>query len=134
LSGLRLQRPDPPDLTAARNGGRVAIELAEIVCEEAARRNANGENVYRVWRPGDLAGAISAMLARKDAKKFHGGPFHETIVCLFTDEPALTVETAMAELTNERFGPFQCITSSFLLFSYRPATKSYPVLQLRHHA
>jgi hypothetical protein len=135
LSELRLQCPDPPDLTCIdAKGGRVAIEIAEVVCEEAVRRTAQGQEVLRVWRHGDLTSSISALLHRKDAKVFHGGPFCQTYVCLFTDEPMLTLQAAREELVGSRFGPFKQITGAFLLFSYQPGTQNYPVIKLAHHA
>ena len=56
LCNLQLQRPDPPDLTCKNaRGEHVAIEIAEVVCEEAVRRTAKGEGVLRMWRPGSVA-------------------------------------------------------------------------------
>jgi hypothetical protein len=135
LSNLQLQRPDPPDLTClSARGERVAIEIAEVVCEEAVRRRAKGEEVLRVWRPGDLSSSVAGLLHRKDEKTFHGGPFEQIFVCLFTDEPMLTPEAARAELDTARFGPFKQITGAYMLFSYQPSTQSYPVIKLVHHA
>jgi len=135
LSDLQLQHPDPPDLTCVTAGGeRAAIEIAEVVCEETVRRTAKGEGVLRMWRPGDLTSSVAALLRRKDDKTFHGGPFAHTFVCLFTDEPMLTLESARAELASARFGPFKQLTGAFLLFSYQPSTQSYPVITLVHHA
>ncbi len=135
LTDIAVQRPDPPDLTCRNNDGqRVGIELAELVCEESVRRNAQGEAVYRVWRPGDVTRAVSDLLAEKDGKAYHGGPFTELYVCLFTDEPALTAEAAREELASASFGPFRQINRSFLLFSYQPKNQTYPVIALDHHA
>src|SRR5215470_3071984 len=65
--------PDPPDCVCLDAAGEpVAIEVAEVVCEEAARRNAQGFHVYRHWRPGELAAHVSRELADKDSKVFHG--------------------------------------------------------------
>jgi len=134
LSNLQLQRPDPPDLTCTNaRSERVAIEIAEVVCEEAVRRTAKGEGAVRVWRAGELSTSIGDLLRRKDAKTFHGGPFAQTFVCLFTDEPMLTLESAQAELASARFGPFKQLTGAFLLFSYQPSTQNYPVIKLAHH-
>jgi hypothetical protein len=122
---------DPPDCRCLNEVGEmVAIEVSEVVCEEATRKNAQGENVYRVWSPGELAEHIAERLADKDNKIFHGGPYSETVICLHTDEPTLTFEEATRELVAHSFGPFRQITSSFLVFSYDPATKTYPVLRL----
>ena len=132
LHNLRIQRPDPPDCVFDDPAGRpVAIEVAEIVCEESARLNAQGQNVYRVWRSGDLGPAITARLGEKDAKTFHGGPYSAIAVCLFTDEPALTVDFAKRELASVSFGPYRQIDAAYLLFSYDPGSKSYPLLPLR---
>ena len=124
--------PDPPDCVCLNEAGEsIAIEVAEVVCEEAVRLNAQGTDVYRHWRPGELATHVSLTLAGKDGKTFHGGPYHSIVACLFTDEPALTVEQAEAELAGHEFGPFSQLTNAYLLFSYRPATQSYPLIELR---
>lgn len=124
--------PDPPDCVCLDAAGKsVAIEVAEVVCEEAARLSAQGSNVYRHWRSGELVTHVSRTLAGKDAKSFHGGPYSSIIACLFTDEPALTIEQAESELGTHEFGPFAQIKKAYLLFSYRPATQSYPVIALR---
>ncbi len=132
LRNLRVQRPDPPDCVCDdMNGNPVAIEVAEIVCEDAARLNAQGQNVYRAWRPGELEKTIAARLSEKDTKSFHGGPYTEIAVCLFTDEPALTLDFAKRELSVASFGPFEQIGAAYLLFSYDPGSKSYPLLPLQ---
>jgi hypothetical protein len=131
LRNLRVQRPDPPDCVCNDpSGNLVAIEVAEIVCEEATRLNAQGKSVYRMWRPGDLAAKINIRLSEKDGKTFHGGPFASIAVCLFTDEPALTVDLATQELSSVIFGPYKQVTAAYLLFSYDPGSKRYPVFPL----
>lgn len=133
LCDLSLQRPDPPDLIGIdENGLRVGVELAEVVCRETVERNEKGEEVFRVWRTGELSAALSDALSRKDRKTYYGGPLVQLYVCLFTDEPALTPDSARAELATAQFGPFEKITRSFLLFSYDPGTKTYPMLELTH--
>ncbi len=127
----RINRPDPPDcVCSGACGTRVAVEVAEIVCQRAAALNAQGHNVYRNWYPGELEPHIATRLANKDSKQFHGGPYDEVLICLFTDEPALTSEFAGSELAQTRFGPFRQITRAYLLFSYDPNTKRYPALRL----
>ncbi len=128
----RLQIPDPPDCACvSRAGAQVALEVAEVVCQDAARLNAQGHDVMRLWNPGDLAAHIAHRLEEKDKKTYHGGPYAETVACLFTDEPMLTVAQATSELNVQQFGPFRQLTSGFLVFSYDPGTKSYPVIGLR---
>jgi hypothetical protein len=123
--------PDPPDCVCLTNSGdSVAIEVVEVVCEEATKLNAKGSEVMRIWRPGELTNHILALLRKKDNKQFHGGPYESIIACLFTDEPMLTFEQARAELGNQSFGPFNQLDAAYLLFSYQPASQSYPFIHL----
>jgi hypothetical protein len=128
----RLYRPDPPDCVCENAlGERVAIEVSEVVCERAAELTAQGHAVYRRWNHGELATHIARLLCAKDAKTFNGGPYAEIVTCLFTDEPAISSEYASSQLKGPQFGAFKQLTSGFLLLSYDPATKSYPVVPLR---
>jgi hypothetical protein len=132
LSSPRLHTPDPPDCVCLDGEGRaVALEVTEVVCETAARLNAQGHDVVRVWEPGELRGHIAARLLDKDSKTFSGGPFAGTLVCLFTDEPMLTPSQVQEELASATFGPFEQLTGAYLVMSYDPSTKVYPVVQLR---
>lgn len=132
LSNLAPCNPDPPDLTCQNvQGDPIAIEVSEIVCEDAVRLNQQGQDVYRIWQPGELQAAIAERLARKDKVTLQGGPYQGLYVCLFTDEMMLTPQGVSDELSNATFGPFNQITDAFLLFSYQPGTKSYPVVRLR---
>lgn len=131
LSGAVPCHPDPPDLSCRNaEGDLIALEVTEIVCEEAVRRNQQGEEVFRLWRPGELQAAITDSLNRKDKIHLHGGPYHRLYVLLFTDEMMLTPQAVADELSGVTFGPFNKITDTFLLFSYQPVTKNYPVLRL----
>ena len=131
LSNLRPHRPDPPDCVCTDDDGNtVAVEVSEVVCESAVSRNARGANVYRVWRAGELAEVISARLTEKDNKTFHGGPFDSIVICLFTDEPALTYEAVSRELGPHSFGPLRQVSAAYLLFSYDPGTRTYPFIRL----
>ena len=89
--------PDPPDCVCFDSTNRrVAIEVTEVVCPDAARLNTQGHNVYRKWRPGDLRNRVGTALSGKDLKTFHGGPYHAIIACPHTDEPTLTLDYAVA--------------------------------------
>lgn len=127
-----IQKPDPPDCICLNElNERVAIEVTEVVCEDAARLNAQGHDVFRNWKDGELADRIAEQLADKDGKKFHGAPYAEVIVCLFTDEPLLTIDRIQQELGELYFGPFAQVTSAYLLVSYDPRTKTYPVFTIK---
>jgi hypothetical protein len=125
-------KPDPTDcICTNEQGGLVAVEVTEVVCQEAARLNEQGEQVYRNWRAGELRGQIARQLKDKDAKTFHGGPYQEILVCLFTDEPVLSHAHIQQELDGVDFGPFKQLTGAYLVVSYDPGTKGYPVHELR---
>jgi len=129
--GPQLFRPDPPDCICFNSAGeRVAIEVVEAVCERAARLNAQGQLVFRMWRSGEFRSHIAALLDEKDQKTYHGGPHAEIITCVFTDEPAVTSDYVAAELQHV-FGPFKQLTGGFVLRSYDPGAQSYPVLPLK---
>lgn len=129
----RVCEQDPPGCVCENIvGDNIAIEVTEVVCCEAAKLNAQGQSIYRVWKSGELASHIEYLLSEKDKKTYHGGPYANTLACLFTDEPMLTFDFVKTELTSSvRFGPFLQLTSAFLLFSYEPASKSYPVIPLQ---
>jgi hypothetical protein len=130
LRDPQVHQPDPPDCVCTDGvGNRVALELVELVSQEAIEGNAKGENVYCWWEPGDIRAEVAKLLNRKDAKKFNGGPYSDIAVVIHTDEPALTADEAREALTACTFGPFTQVTRAFLLFSYRPG-KGHEVLQL----
>jgi hypothetical protein len=132
LRSPQLYRPDPPDCVCVNVAGEaVAVEVVEAVCAQAARLTTQGESVVRVWREGELRMHIGHLLGEKDRKIYHGGPYTEVVVCVFTDEPLLTGERVLSELGDASFGPFKQLSSGFLVLSYDPATKSYPVFPLR---
>jgi len=125
----RNHQPNPPDCVCLDAEGRlVAIEVTELVSQKAIELVAKGKDVVRNWRPGDLAVATAERLESKDGKKYHGGPYAEIIVALHTDEPLISYEYAKAELAHASFGPFNKITSAFLLLSYSGG--SYPAVPL----
>jgi hypothetical protein len=132
LHSPRIYKPDPPDCVCLDGEGHlVAIEVAEVVCAEAASRTARGGSIMRVWRPGDLADYVAQLLRVKDRKTYHGGPYRQIAVSLFTDEPMLTLQDVLAELKGRPFGPLRQVTAAYLLTSYEPRAKSYPVISLQ---
>ena len=121
-------KPDPPDCVCLNEDGqRVAVEVTEVVCSKAVSANAQGHEVYRNWRPGELYEHLAQQLRAKDQKSFHGGPYREIVVCLFTDEPLLTINRVTKELEASVFGPYAQVTAAYLLVSYDPSSKTYPV-------
>ena len=130
LRDPRIQEPDPPDCVCVDDAGRpVALEVVELVSQEAIERNERGECVYRWWDSEGIRAEVKQLLERKDGKAFNGGPYVEVAVLIHTDEPALTADVAREALAGVGFGPFKQLTRAFLMFSYMPG-KGHEVLQL----
>lgn len=134
LLDLRLASPDPPDLVVALGSSVIGLEVTELVCSNAIKANkkAGGDDlvVYRHWRTGEVRGALQARLAEKNLCQLKGGPFDEFWVCVHTDEPELSPERVAEDLGHVALGPFPRIDRAFLLFSYTPGTKTYPLIEL----
>lgn len=123
---------DPPDCVArSADGAAVAIEVTEIVCEQAVRFNAQcdreaimrmepGVAMMRVWKRQDFIAHVSDRLEDKDTKKLKGGPYEAYVIAMHTDEPDLERDKCKDWLHGHAFGPFKQICDAYLLFSYKP--------------
>lgn len=49
---------------------------------------------------------------------------------MFTDEPLLTIDRLEVELATKLFGPYKQLDRAYLVVSYDPASKTYPVIEL----
>jgi hypothetical protein len=133
-------RPGPgpnvaPDCVALNGDGHpVALEVSELVSEEAIRANQRAGSavggVYKHWDPAELLGGISALLRVKDSKTYHGGPFWDISVLIHTDEITIRSATYVPLLTEHAFGPFRRISDAYLLFSYDGDVGGYPHVKL----
>jgi hypothetical protein len=130
----RIQQPDPPDCVCLDSaGGRIGIEVVEVVCAEATARTARGESVMRLWAPGEITEHIRGLLAKKDTRNYLGGPYKQLVACLFTDEFDLDFEEVRAELADTKFGPLTQLSAAYLVFSYDSHTQTCPLLELKVH-
>ncbi len=126
---------DPPDFVAhGSRGERIAVELTELVSEEAIRRNLKAkhphEHVYRDWLPQDVITAIEARLREKDGKTYKGGPYDALVVVIHTDEPTVTAQPYVPTLTSRVFPMQVQLTEAYVLFSYDPTAGGYPLVKL----
>lgn len=128
-------KPDPPDFVARDPSGHaIAIELTELVSQEAIQANIGTsmqERVYRDWRREEAIAVLEARLADKDNKEFHGGPYDEIHVVIHIDEPILSPSEYIPFLSEISFAPCQQIARAFVLFSYDPMTEGYPLVELQ---
>jgi hypothetical protein len=127
--------PDPPDFTAVTKAKtRLAVELTELVDQEAVEINVRATNkyqaVYRDWNKQEVLKAIEERLRDKDSKMFSGGPYEEIIVVLHTDEPAIDPVEYMAMLRSQVFRGFNQVTSAYVLFSHHPDFQGFSLVKL----
>jgi len=132
LHSLRTVRDDPPDCVAKDATGRdVAIEVTEIVDEDAIRYNQKGTRVIRDWKWEGVLEAIQDKIKDKDIKIFKGGPYSRIWLVIYTAEPDIISADFNPILQEHSFPPTDRIDEAFLLFSYNPSTRSYPYIRLK---
>lgn len=129
-------KPDPPDFVARDTAGHLtAIELTELVSREAIQANIGAskleECVYRDWTREEVIAAIEERLAEKDRKQFHGGPYNEIHVVIHVDEPVISPSEYVPILSKTSLAVRQQTSRAFILFSYDPETRGYPLVELR---
>lgn len=118
---------DPPDCVVFdREGREVAVEVTELVDEEAIRRSLHGDKVSQPRTPVEeveeikVITKINCIIQKKDGKVFKGGPYAKKILLIFTDETILVSRRfEYAEFLPKRsFGPVEQIDEAYFLFSY----------------
>ena len=133
LRDLRSRRlgEDPPDCEATdQTGARIALEVTELVDEEAiVRARRSGGNEWAQWDAPKLIDAIQARLRAKGTKRLKGGPYAEYIVLIHTDEPALSIEIVANALADAQFTAAVQVGRAYLLLSYHPG-RGYPFVRL----
>ena len=123
---------DPPDCEAVDVHGRpVAIEVTELVDGYAiAEVRRTGRSVVASWNAGRIRRHLDELLLRKDSKTLKGGPYHEYIVLIHTDEPTLTLQPIEAALSGHTFPPLKQVQRAYLILSYEPLRGGYPYFRL----
>jgi hypothetical protein len=136
---IRGRGQDPPDLEATDAvGQRVAIEVTELVDEDAIRAYKSGNQcAIAEWDKNKFLAKLRALLSGKVARhsKLKGGPYPGGyVIVVFTDEPALQADDVHAFLTGEVFGELRDGHRGYLLLSYSPAIQGYPHFALHREA
>ncbi len=124
---------DPPDFEAVNaRGEHLGIEATEIVDRKAIKASKRyGAEVWARWDPDKLIRALAACLLQKDVpEKVKGGPSDRFVLLAYTDEPELTAGRLDELLASQSFQKPALITDAYLLLSYDPSVKDYPVYQL----
>ncbi len=124
---------DPPDCEAIlQDGGKLGIEVTELVDEEAIMAFKNGLTSYSAeWNETKLTDFLAKRLSVKDASKnIKGGPYELYVLVIYTDEPQLTYEFAEQVLSGHIFKAYSLIDRAFLLMSYDEQYHSCPYIEL----
>lgn len=124
-----------PDCVARNDRGqRIAIEVSELVSSEAIKLNQKAklptDRVYMDWEPQDVVSHVATILAGKDSKTYHGGPFSTIIVVIHCDELTIKSDEYIPTLIRTHFGPFRQVDEAFFLFSYEPDAGGYPYARI----
>jgi len=124
----------PDCIVLTLSGYPIAVEARELVSEEAIRVNQKAKSindyVYKDWEPAEVLSEVAKILAEKDAKIYHGGPYWDIAVVIHTDEPTINSETYNAVLAGCHFGPFKQVTKAYFLFPYIAGSCSYVELKI----
>lgn len=129
---LKINQPDPPDCIGIDSRGEcVGFEVTELVDETTIRQSQRGRSEWKEWGPEEFRAKLKTILEGKDQKKLLGGPYDRFVVVVHTDEPLLPHHECASMLADHRFGPFQQIDESFLIFSSEPGGSSDPYIQLK---
>jgi hypothetical protein len=108
------------------NGQRCGIEVNELVDSNCIRLNEKGEDVYRLWNEPEILDAITNRLKAKNTKS-HGGKYKKLIVLIHTDEFEITFGTYSSVIEKHTFNDLENIDEAYLVYSYNPYFKAYPI-------
>jgi hypothetical protein len=130
---------DPPDCEAVNsNGQRIALEVTELVDEDAIRAFRAGRPYdWAEWKGEDFRASLSRLIAAKDNKypdlkdpPYDGG----YVLVIFTDEPMLPKARVEQLLVGHCFETPKSIARTLLLLGYDPRFGRCPYFQLRTRA
>jgi hypothetical protein len=133
----RYRQPDcvddqwPDCIVKDASGRNVAVEVTELVDEEAIKICQKGEGVYRRWSDEDVTKKITAIMRAKDQKANHGGLYAKAVLVIFTDEFELTSPRLMPILERHLFPYLTNIEEVYVICSYERGPNTHPYTQLR---
>ncbi|MEQ1483988.1 hypothetical protein [Methyloglobulus sp.] len=124
---------DPPDCEAILfDGGRLGIEVTELVDAEAIMAYKNGNTGQQAeWSEHKLTSSITQRLEVKNASKnIKGGPYDLYMLVIHTDEPLLNFDYTYPLLSEYPFKSYSLIDRAFLLMSYDEKYQCCPFIEL----
>ena len=128
---------DPPDISAiSSDGQKIGVEITELVSNEAIQAQIRGDRAAQVadmvkWPNERIIESIQERIdSKNDVSPDIKAKYQRFILLLHTDEFSLTYTNVEQAINGKVWGNTENLDEGYLLFSYDPFTKSYPVLKL----
>lgn len=127
---------DPPDCVAKSGDNEVAIEIVELVDQnaiEAQIRLNEASPVQEPWTTTRLMMHLNKLIQQKDnpsAKYELKQVYSRYIILIHTDEPELMVVDFDRLFNKDDIKLTELVTEAYILFSYDSTIKAYPVRKL----
>jgi hypothetical protein len=123
------RQDDPPDCEGWLDGQWSAVELTQLINEEARAQSEKSikqqkPEVYFLWEREDVLREIQKLIDVKDSKQYKGGPYQRFVLIINTDEPELS-EAAMGQFLEGATFRTRVFDDVFVGLSYLPQTSSY---------
>ena len=129
---------DPPDITAVSSSGdEIALELTELVNEDAINSQIHGKRNYfsklACWNESNAMLAVQNIINKKsNSLEVIQDDYSTIILLIFTDEPKLPFTRVQKFVESHLWEIPSNITEAYILFSFTPDNDlpDYPVLKL----
>ena len=128
VAQLKSRRDDPPDCEAMLDRRWSAIEVTELVHEQALAQSMKALKERSADRAPDLLRALQDRISVKDVLRLKGGPYERYVLVIYTDELVLDGTTVDRFLKGATFHG-RSITDVVVGVSHEQG--SYPVFRLR---
>jgi len=132
----KLADNDPPDVIAElENGQTIGVELTELVNKDAIDAQIHKPETYTgialSFGANEALVKINSIIDSKSNKLRKVVSIYDQLILLIhTDEIMLTSATFVNSMQSHKFHSSDVFNSVHLMFSYEPASKSYPVISI----
>jgi hypothetical protein len=128
------RQDDPPDCEGRLDGQWSAVELTQLIHEEAREQSAQAikqqkPEVYALWEREAVLRAIQKLIQVKDLKQYKGRPYQRFVLIIYTDEPELS-EAAMSQFLEGETFRTRVFNDVVVGLSYDPGSGRYPTFRL----
>jgi hypothetical protein len=132
VTELGSRQDDPPDCEGRLDGQWSAVELTQLMHEEARAQSVEAikqqkPEVYFSWEREDVLRAIQRLIKVKDAKPYKGGPYQRFVLIINMDEFELS-EAAMSQFLEGASFRTRVFNDVVVGLSYRSGR--YPTFRL----